>query len=854
MLDRLSIRGRVTAGMMAVLGLILASLLPLALAHLSHTITEAEERQLAGYHRSLMADIALRGLAAAELAIIVANIEEVQERFAIGDRAGLQARLSAPFSALLKDGGVDQFQFHTPDGRSFLRLHMPATFGDDLSTFRHTLAAANQSLSRVTGIERGVADLGIRSVLPVFYGGRHVGSVEFGMDLAESFVKRFKASYEIDLAISVPENGGFRSRATTFEPLAVSPPLARALAGEMIFDTVTGEKMRKARLTAPLADFSGKNVAVVELVMDASPFAAALTEAHMLAAAGAVGALGLGFLAAWWIARGLVKPLDGVSQALWRLAEADIPAEIPGTRRMDEIGRIAQAVEVFRRQSIENRELHGKESELVALVRGSSDAIVGQNNEGIITSWNTGARRIYGWVAGEMVGRPFTALMPGGESDWCRLLAAVAAGTAVEQHEMKHLTKEGARIPVSLTLSPIRGQDQQIDGVSAIVRDISSQKTAEAAFRKLYQAMRALSAGNQALVQAKSEDGLLAAMCAAIVDIAGYQSAWVAGIDGGDVRHPHMVAGKVRGGGKPLAVRCLTLATGSCPATEAMRTGRPVVVHHIDVTCPYPGCLKGAKRHGSSSLLALPLFNRDQVAFGALTIHADDPSSFHDEETALLREMAGDLAFGIDHLRDRSERHRANAQLERVLESTIQAVAATVEVRDPYTAGHQRRVSDFAVAVAREMGLAEDRVKGILVAGLVHDIGKISVPIELLNRPGKLTAIEFEMIKLHASVGHDILKGIEFPWPVVQAVLQHHERIDGSGYPQGLSGNAVIMEARVLAVADVVDAIASHRPYRPALGVEVAIDELENGVGRLYDADVTRAMLGLLQSKRLIVT
>jgi PAS domain S-box-containing protein/putative nucleotidyltransferase with HDIG domain len=189
-------------------------------------------------------------------------------------------------------------------------------------------------------------------------------------------------------------------------------------------------------------------------------------------------------------------------------------------------------------------------------------------------------------------------------------------------------------------------------------------------------------------------------------------------------------------------------------------------------------------------------------------------------------------------------------RLRKITGATIQAMAQTVEVRDPYTAGHQRRVSDLARAIASHMGLPAEQVDGVRLAGVIHDIGKISVPAEILSKPGLLTNLEFALIKTHPQVGYEILKDIEFPWDIATVVLQHHERMDGSGYPQGLSGEDILLESRILAVADVVEAMASHRPYRPALGIEKALDEITLKRGRAYDAKVVDACLQLFAEKK----
>ncbi|HOS13047.1 MAG TPA: HD-GYP domain-containing protein [Smithella sp.] len=172
-----------------------------------------------------------------------------------------------------------------------------------------------------------------------------------------------------------------------------------------------------------------------------------------------------------------------------------------------------------------------------------------------------------------------------------------------------------------------------------------------------------------------------------------------------------------------------------------------------------------------------------------------------------------------------------------------------METRDPYTAGHQRQVSDLARAIATEMGLPNDRIEGLRVAATIHDIGKVSIPAEILSKPSKLTNLEFDLIKTHSQSGYDILQDIEFPWPVAQIVCEHHERINGSGYPNHLKGDEILLESRILSVADVVEAIASHRPYRASLGIDAALAEIEKNKGVLYDAGVVDACLRLFRQK-----
>jgi len=244
------------------------------------------------------------------------------------------------------------------------------------------------------------------------------------------------------------------------------------------------------------------------------------------------------------------------------------------------------------------------------------------------------------------------------------------------------------------------------------------------------------------------------------------------------------------------------------------------------------------------------------VVFGAISIYSAELDVFSTEEVKLLTEMAGDLAYGIMSLRARSERDRSMQELEkslgkmqRILMQVVTSLGTTLEIRDPYTAGHQIKVSQLATAITEEMGFSKEQIGGIAVAGNLHDIGKINVPNEILSKPGKITDMEFSIIKTHCQAGYEIIKDIEFPWPVAEIILQHHERMDGSGYPRGLSGDEILMEARILAVTDVVEAMASHRPYRPALGIDAALEEISQNRGILYDPDVADICLRLFREK-----
>jgi len=223
----------------------------------------------------------------------------------------------------------------------------------------------------------------------------------------------------------------------------------------------------------------------------------------------------------------------------------------------------------------------------------------------------------------------------------------------------------------------------------------------------------------------------------------------------------------------------------------------------------------------------------------------------HSELETLVEKRTAALVESNKRLKREIEtRKHVQAELEQSLQnlkkgmdSTIQAIAMTVEKRDPYTSGHQMRVAALTRAIAEKIGLAQDQIEGAYMAASLHDIGKIALPAEILSKPIQLTDIEISLIQAHAQAGYDILKGIEFPWPIADIIIQHHERMDGSGYPQGLSGDSISIEARIIGVCDVVETMSSHRPYRPSMGIGRALEEITRNSGPLYDADVVTACL-----------
>ena len=403
---------------------------------------------------------------------------------------------------------------------------------------------------------------------------------------------------------------------------------------------------------------------------------------------------------------------------------------------------------------------------------------------------------------------------------------------------------------------PRHDSDGNFTGYIGYLMDITERKQAEIAVQHALRALAALSVVNRTLVRATDEDELLQAICDAIVEQRGYRLAWVSYKQHDENKSLKVMAhaGDDDGYLDSMQLTWAETECGMLPCGHAIRSGHTQVCQDV---ASDPLCLpwrEQALRRGYAAGIALPLVS-DEV-FGVLVVHADVVNAFTHNEIKLLEEMAGDLAFGVHTLHVRHERDLAQekireqlAQLQDSMEDTMRAIAGIVEMRDPYTAGHQQRVAQLAAAIAAEMGLPEEQAHAIHLAGIVHDLGKIQVPAEILSKPGKLSEIEFSLIKIHPQAGYDILKGIDFPWPIADMVLQHHERMDGSGYPQGLKGDAILLEARILSVADVVEAISAHRPYRPGLGIDIALDEIASNRSKYYDPQVADACICLFRER-----
>lgn len=296
----------------------------------------------------------------------------------------------------------------------------------------------------------------------------------------------------------------------------------------------------------------------------------------------------------------------------------------------------------------------------------------------------------------------------------------------------------------------------------------------------------------------------------------------------------------------------LTFAVSLHQATERV-SGRDFDAILLDLSLPDSMGLDTLARmmeaSGAVPIIVLTGLQSEEVAFDAMRSGAADYLVKGRDDGRMI---ARAVRYAVARREAEERRLEAVAAVRQALAQTVQAIALTVEKRDPYTAGHQQRVAHFATAVAEELGLPANDIEGLYFAGTLHDIGKISLPQEILTRPGRLMPLEYELIKTHSVIGYEIVKEISFPWPIAMMIRQHHERMDGSGYPDGLKGEDILFAARILAVADVVESMNAHRPYRPALGLAAALNEVHAHSGTKYDATVVDAATRLLESGRYV--
>jgi PAS domain S-box-containing protein len=455
--------------------------------------------------------------------------------------------------------------------------------------------------------------------------------------------------------------------------------------------------------------------------------------------------------------------------------------------------------------------LTASEEHLRRITETARDAIITIDGEsGLITAWNPASETIFGYSEEEVIGQRLHDFLPPPRmretaSKGMAHFATSGEGAVIGKTlELVALHKNGTEFPVEVSLTAMQIHDKW--HATCIARDITERKLA-----------------NERLLKSEARYKRI------IEGLTDYQYTVL-------VENGHPV--------KTLqSLGCVTV-TGYTPEDFA---ADPYL--WIQLVAP-------EDRDKIRERVQQTLAGKEIPPFEYRIIRKDGVARWVSDTTILFKDASGNLQSYDGVIKDitalktsEDQNQRYLARLENAFMRTVEVATTLIEMRDPYTAGHERRVAELAAAIGSELGWDARRVDGLRVAGQLHDIGKISIPAEILAKPGKITAAEYLLIKDHARAGYDALKGVEFPWPVAEVAWQHHERMDGSGYPRGLKGDEILLEARIMSVADVIEAMASHRPYRPGHGIDKALDEIELGSGSAYDTMVAEACLRLFREK-----
>jgi PAS domain S-box-containing protein/putative nucleotidyltransferase with HDIG domain len=486
------------------------------------------------------------------------------------------------------------------------------------------------------------------------------------------------------------------------------------------------------------------------------------------------------------------------------------------------------------------------------LLENVSDAIIATDLQYNIQFWNKAAERQYGWTASEVIGHPLEMFII---NDYlgCSLdvILQKISQDGYWKGEVTQNRLDGVRIPVISTVSLVTNIANHPSGFIAVNRDITERKQAEERIKHLNLVLRAIRNINQLIFQEKDRERLIKGACNSLTETRGYRSSFIVLLNEEGKIDTYAEAGL----GKDFLPMLKQLKKGELTTFGrlALKQEEVVIIKDPSSACPDCPLVQACSDRGSVMTVRL---ERDGKIYGVMAVSIPAHFITNKEEQALFMEAAGDIALGLNGIEmgkkldkrthDLKERVK---ELKRAMDATIETMSKIVEAKDPYTAGHQQRVSQLAAAIAKELNFSEDKIEGIRIASLIHDIGKIGIPTEILSKPTNLSDIELSLIKEHSQIGYDILKSIDFSYPVAEIVLQHHERLNGSGYPHHLKGEEIFLEACILGVADVVEAMSSHRPYRPALGVDKALEEISQNKDTLYDPEVVDACLKLFKEK-----
>jgi HD-GYP domain-containing protein (c-di-GMP phosphodiesterase class II) len=351
---------------------------------------------------------------------------------------------------------------------------------------------------------------------------------------------------------------------------------------------------------------------------------------------------------------------------------------------------------------------------------------------------------------------------------------------------------------------------------------------------------------SQILTTARKEKDIYQKFCDNLVKIDDYSLAWISNLN----YKENKIETAARSGPCNDCILSMENSMKNIVSSQSVKTIKPVIIRNIKNYEIIKSPDKEELLKECPSFISLPIRFENKTVVGYLNICSTQKDPFNNSEVKLLNEITKHIAIGVKSLRYEEELIKKDEKYKKILYQVIDSIVIISERRDFYTSGHQNRVAILSSSIAKKMNLDKSLIEGIYITSLMHDIGKIAIPLSILSKPTHLSQGELMIIRNHPMEGFDILNGIEFPWPVSSIILQHHERINGSGYPSGLGGKDILLEAKILAVADVIEAMSAHRPYRPALGLNKAIAEIIKNKGILYDSDVVEACLKVLREKK----